>query len=107
MYQYLIKTVISAVVLVAASEMSKRFPLIGALLISLPLVSILALIWLWLDTGDKEAVAALSINVFWLVIPSLVLFISLPVLLKKLPLACLWQYLPDSRSELTISLFSS
>lgn len=84
MYQYLIKTVISAIVLVAASEISKRFPLIGALLISLPLVSILALIWLWLDTGDKEAVAALSINVFWLVIPSLVLFISLPVLLKKI-----------------------
>jgi len=84
MYQYIIKTVISAVVIVAVSEISKRSTLIGGILVSLPVVSILALVWLWLDTGSKESVASLSRNVFWMVLPSLVLFISLPLLLKKM-----------------------
>lgn len=86
MYQYIIKTVISAVVIVAVSEISKRSSLIGGILVSLPVVSILALVWLWLDTGSKESVASLSRNVFWMVLPSLVLFISLPLLLKKMGL---------------------
>jgi hypothetical protein len=55
----------------------------GALLASIPLVSVLAMIWLYIDTKDIEKVSALATTVFWLVLPSLVLFISLPVLLKQ------------------------
>jgi hypothetical protein len=61
----------------------KKSSLIGGIIVSLPIVSILALLWLWIDTKDKVQVAQLSTTIFWLVIPSLVLFISLPVLLKK------------------------
>jgi hypothetical protein len=58
---YLItKALISGVIIMAASEAAKRSPTYGALLVSLPLISILAMIWLWRDTGDNERIAALS-----------------------------------------------
>jgi len=80
---YLIfKTVISAVIIVAVSEVSKRSSLLGAILASLPLVSYLGIIWLYIDTESKAKVAQLSRSVFWMVIPSLSFFIILPVLLK-------------------------
>lgn len=67
----------------AISELSKRSSLLGALLASLPIISVLAMLWLYIDTKDVAKVSGLAISVFWLVIPSLVFFISLPVLLKK------------------------
>jgi uncharacterized membrane protein (GlpM family) len=78
-----LKVVISALIIVAISELSKRSSLIGGLLASLPLVSVLGMIWLYVDTRDPQKVAALSTSIFWLVIPSLVLFICLPILLRK------------------------
>jgi hypothetical protein len=84
MIQYLIKTAITLIIIIAASIIAKKSSLIGGILVSLPVVSILAMMWLWVDTKSKAKVAQFSISVFWLVIPSLVLFISLPLLLKKL-----------------------
>ena len=49
----------------------------------MPLVSVLAMIWLYMDIRDVQKVAALSTSIFWLVIPSLALFLVLPVMLKK------------------------
>ena len=81
---YLItKALISGVIIVAASEAAKRSPTYGALLVSLPLISILAMIWLWRDTGDKERIAALSEGTFWLVLPTLPMFLVLPALLRN------------------------
>ncbi len=77
------KVIITSLIIVAISELSKRSAFFGALLASLPLVSILAMMWLYIDTRDVENVAALASRVFWLVIPSLLFFISLPFLLKK------------------------
>ena len=69
---YLIaKAALSGVIVMAASEIAKRNPTYGAWLISLPLVSILAMVWLWCDTGDRERIAALSEGTFWLVLPTL------------------------------------
>ena len=79
----ILKFVISAAVLVAISELSKRSSFLGGLLASLPLTSLLAMMWLWRDTHDSAKIAALSTSIFWLVLPSLVLFIVLPVLLKR------------------------
>src|SRR5436190_19900038 len=79
----IIKFGISAAVLVAVSEISKRSSFIGGLLASLPLTSLLAFIWLWRDTHDSAKIAALATSIFWLVLPSLVLFIVLPLLLKR------------------------
>jgi hypothetical protein len=82
MTQYIIKVLLSSVLIVAVSEISKRNSFLGGLLASLPLVSFLALIWLYLDTRDAAKVAALSHSIFWLVLPSLVFFVALPPLLK-------------------------
>jgi hypothetical protein len=80
---YLIfKTIISAAIIVAVSEISKRSSLLGAILASLPLVSYLGIIWLYIDTGSQAKVAQLSKSVFWMVIPSLSFFIVFPILLK-------------------------
>ena len=55
-----IKALLSGIVIAAASEVAKRSPAIGAIILSLPLISILAFIWLWRDTSDTGAIAALS-----------------------------------------------
>jgi hypothetical protein len=80
--QLLIKIVISALLIAAVSEVARRSSLLGAVLASLPVTSLLAFIWLYRDTGDVGKVAALSADIFWLVLPSLVLFVLLPVLLR-------------------------
>jgi F0F1-type ATP synthase assembly protein I len=78
----LIKFTLSAALVVAISEIARRSALIGALIASLPLVSLLAMIWLYHETGDTTRIASLSTGIFWLVLPSLVLFLLLPALLR-------------------------
>lgn len=77
-----IKVLLTSVLVVAVSETAKRSALFGALIASIPLTSVLAMIWLYVDTGDTEKIARLSTGIFWLVLPSLVLLITLPVLLR-------------------------
>ena len=83
MTYYLIKIAITTVLIVLISEISKRSTFLGAILASLPLVSVLAFIWLYHETHDLPRISALSINIFWLVLPSLALFIALPQLLRQ------------------------
>lgn len=83
MVYYITKIVISALLIVAISEISKRSSFIGAVLASVPLVSVLAMIWLYIDTRDVAKVSSLASGIFWLVLPSLALFIALPLLLKQ------------------------
>ena len=83
MSYYLIKLGITTILIVVISEIAKRNSFVGALLASIPLVSVLAMIWLYVDTKDASKVSALAISVFWLVLPSLALFIALPLLLKQ------------------------
>jgi len=82
MIYYIVKVVISALIIVAVSEISKRNTTAGALLASLPLLSVLAFVWMYIETGDVVKISEVSKDIFWLVIPSLVLFIALPVFLK-------------------------
>ncbi len=82
MLYYTIKILLSAAILVAVSEIAKRNSLLGAFLASLPLTSLLAFVWLYVDTGDAQKISALSLNIFWLVLPSLALFLVLPALIK-------------------------
>ena len=83
MWQYAVKVALTAVVVVAVAEVAKRSSLWGAVLASLPLTSVLAFVWLYLDTGNSQTVAALSRSIFWLVLPSLPLFLVLPLLLRS------------------------
>jgi hypothetical protein len=77
-----VKALISGVIIAIASEVAKRTPGIGALILSLPLISILAFIWLWRDTADKEGIATLSQSTFWFVLPTLPMFLVMPALLR-------------------------
>jgi len=80
---YITKVAITTLLIVLISEIAKRSSFVSAVLASVPLVSVLAMVWLYVDTRDVERVSALSSSIFWLVIPSLALFISLPLLLKQ------------------------
>ncbi|HPE29269.1 MAG TPA: DUF3147 family protein [Candidatus Mcinerneyibacteriales bacterium] len=83
---YLVKVILSALIIVLVSEISKRSSLMGALLASLPLTSLLAILWIYIETKNTETIRALSLNVFWLVLPSLLFFLALPFLIKvKIP----------------------
>ncbi len=78
-----IKVLVTAVLVVAISEAAKRSTLLGGIVASLPLTSLLAFIWLYGETSDSGKIASLSVRIFWYVLPSLVLFIALPVLLGR------------------------
>jgi len=83
MTYYIFKIIISAILVVLVSEIAKRSSLLGGIFASIPLISVMAMIWLYIDTKDVTQISALAASVFWLVIPSLALFISLPLLLKN------------------------
>lgn len=84
MWYYVAKVLISALAIVAITELSKRGGTFwGGVLASLPLTSLLAFIWLYRDTHDAGRIASLSWSIFWLVMPSLTLFVALPWLLKR------------------------
>lgn len=80
---YILKILISAILIVVISEVSKRSSMMGGILASIPFLSVLAMVWMYFDNKSAEGIAELSTSIFWLVIPSLALFISLPILLKK------------------------
>lgn len=82
MWQFALKVALTTVIIVAVSEIAKRNSFWAAALASLPLTSLLALIWLYIETGNIQKVIALSQGIFWLVIPSLLLFVLLPLLLR-------------------------
>ena len=83
MTYYLVKIVVTTLLVVAISEIARRSTFMGAILASVPLVSVLAMIWLFVDTRDVERIGSLSMSIFWLVIPSLALFLTLPLFLKQ------------------------
>ena len=83
MLYLLIKAALSGVVIAVASEVARRWPGWGALIVSLPLVSVLAMIWLWRDTGDPVRLAQHAEATFWFVLPSLPMFLLIPALLRN------------------------
>jgi len=84
MVYYLVKLAISAALIVVISEISKRTGYLGGLVASLPLVSLLAIGWMWFETHDAVKIATFSRSVFWFVLPSLLFFVLLPWLLPRL-----------------------
>lgn len=79
----IVKLIITSLLIVIISEVSKRSSLLGAVLTALPLTSILAMTWLYIDTKDSTKVIDLTHSILWFIIPSLAFFITLPLLLKK------------------------
>ena len=83
MLYLLIKAAISGILIAVASEVARRWPGWGALIVSLPLVSILAMLWLWRDTHDPVRMAAHVEATFWFVLPSLPMFLLIPLMLRQ------------------------
>lgn len=80
---YLIfKSALSGVLIMLISEVAKRNPSLGGLIASLPLVSLLGILWLWHEAADTESIAQHSEATFWFVLPSLPMFLLLPAMLR-------------------------
>ena len=82
MFFYILKILITALIVVAASEIAKEKSLLAGLLVSLPTITVLTLIWLYWDTKDVEQVSNLTSNTLLMIIPSLTFFLFFPILLK-------------------------
>ena len=79
---WLVKALVSGAIVATVSEVARRYPAGGALIASLPLVSILGMLWLWRDTRDAGRLATHAGATFWYVLPSLPLFLIVPALLR-------------------------
>jgi F0F1-type ATP synthase assembly protein I len=83
MVWYVIKIALTAVVIVVVSEISKRLPLLGSLIASLPLISVLGMIWIYQETNDNQKLITHAEGTFWYVLPSLPMFLVMPWMMKK------------------------
>lgn len=83
MLYLVIKAGLSGVIIALVSEVARKYPGFGALIASLPLISILGMIWLWRDTGDTVRMAAHAEATFWFVLPSLPMFLLVPSMLRN------------------------
>ena len=82
MSYFALKAILSGFLIAAISEIARRSPGVAALVASLPLVSILGMIWLWRDTGDATRIALHAEATFWYVLPSLPMFLLMPWLIR-------------------------
>jgi hypothetical protein len=83
MLYFAIKAALSGIIIAIVSEVARRSPGTGAIIASLPLISVLGMIWLWRDTQDVARMAEHSAATFWYVLPSLPMFLVIPLLLKR------------------------
>ena len=82
MIYFLIKILITAIVVVIVAEIAKRSSLLAGLIVSIPLKTFLAMVWLYWETKDTQKIIDLSNSTLLMVIPSLTFFVFLPLLLK-------------------------
>ena len=82
MFYFLTKAALSGVIAAIVSDVAKRSPTFGALVASLPLISVMAVIWLWRDTADVNRIASHLEATFWYVLPSLPMFLLIPAMLR-------------------------
>lgn len=82
MMYLLVKAALSGIIIALVSEISWKNPGFGALIVSLPLVSLLGVLWLWRDTGDVGRIAAHMQATFWYILPTLPMFLVMPMLLR-------------------------
>jgi hypothetical protein len=83
MTYFIIKALLSGLIVAAVSEVARRYPGFGGLIASLPLVSVLGMMWLWRDTHDPVRLGQHAAGTFWFVLPSLPMFLLIPALLKR------------------------
>ncbi len=82
MIAFAVRAALSGLIVAAVAMIARRNPAAGALVASLPLISVLGMIWLWRDTGDTVRLAGHAEATFWYVLPSLPMFLIVPGLLR-------------------------
>jgi hypothetical protein len=80
--EFFIRALLSGLIIAAIAAIGRKAPALAALVASLPLISILGMIWLWRDTGDAKILADHAEATFWYVLPSLPMFLLIPALLR-------------------------
>jgi hypothetical protein len=80
--EFLIRALLSGLLIATIAVIGRKAPAVAALVASLPLISILGMIWLWRDTGDAELLADHAEATFWYVLPSLPMFLLIPFMLR-------------------------
>ena len=83
MTAFWLRALLSGLIIALASTIARRQPALGALIVSLPLVSVLSMIWLWRDQPDPAAMATYVQNTFWYFLPSIPMFLIIPLLLRR------------------------
>lgn len=78
------KYLMTSAVVVAVSEFAKRSDRLGGLIAALPMVTVLALVWLYVEQQPQEKIANHAWYTFWYVIPTLPMFLVFPWLLPRL-----------------------
>ena len=76
------RALLAGAMIAAISEIGRRLPATAAVVASLPLVSVLGMIFLWHQRPDAENMAVHSAATFWYVLPSLPMFLAIPALLR-------------------------
>jgi uncharacterized membrane protein (GlpM family) len=77
------KYLLTAAVVVLVSELARRSDRLGSLVAALPLVTVLTLIWLYLERQPQDKIANHAWYTFWYVLPTLPMFLAFPVLLPR------------------------
>lgn len=83
MTAFWLRAILSGLIIALASTIARRQPALGSLIVSLPLVSVLSMIWLWRDQPDPQAMATYVQNTFWYFLPSMPMFLLIPALLRS------------------------
>ena len=83
MVWYCVKIFVTAVIIVAVSEISKKLPLLASLIASLPLISVLGMCWMYGEKVEVAKIASHASGTFWYVLPSLPMFLLMPWMLRK------------------------
>ena len=104
MLQLALKAAVSGMLIAVASTLAKRYPGLGALVASLPLVSVLGMLWLWAEKPDPENMAEHAGATFWYVLPSLPMFLLMPLMLRHG--VCFWPTLAAG-CALTVALYTA
>lgn len=76
------KALLAGAMIAAISEIGRRLPATAAIVASLPLVSVLGMVFLWWAKPDAENMAVHSAATFWYVLPSLPMFLAIPAMLR-------------------------
>lgn len=103
MLLFLTKAAVSGLLVVLISSLARRYPGWGGLLASLPLVSVLAMIWLYGETRDPMKVAALAMSTFWFILPSLPMFLLIPLMIRA---GCSFGVTMSAAVAVTLALYA-